>query len=621
MRGSIEAVVQRAVPRVGPSEDGDQRATGSELVLVPTNRADVARFVPGLRFTGTVDTGTGPATSRRSSMSTDCGHARAGPRHRPAPAPDRPPGGGGRRSSRCGRLVACVAAGRRRRGYAGVAAVAVRGEAAGRRVWSDGLRRFRRRPLPSGAEWLFDTGTSYPGGAPQWGTGEIQTYTDDPANVGLDGDGHLGSPPPGTPRAPGARRAWRPAAPTSSPARRDAEGRGAASRCRTAGPGYWAAFWMLGDAVPRQLHELAGGRRDRHHGVQGPAPADGLRHVPLRRRTRRALQREQRPRRPVHLAGRTPLPADFHTYGIQWDRSTSTEEIRWYLDGAAVPHGAGDRRRRRRPGPRPRTTASSSCSTSRSAAPSAGRPRGHTPGRIDARRRHHGLAPLSGRNRMGAADALSEVLDELDEDARADAGRLRLRRGRARAAAGAGPDRRAVAGRATSSGPGRAARPRGRHPLPRAGRDSRVRRRPRRRADGAEVRCGRVRGAQRRHGDPLRRRREGRRGGGRRPQLPRAEAGARRPTLSRAVGVDVPTAVMTSFATDAADPGVPRRPRRPGSRCTSRSTCRCGCSRTASCSGPTTARVAVRAGARRLPPRVPGVRDAASCWPRAASGT
>src|SRR5690242_13193168 len=43
---------------------------------------------------------------------------------------------------------------------------------------------------PSNADWQFDTGTSYPGGAQQWGTGEIQTYTADPANASFDGDGH-----------------------------------------------------------------------------------------------------------------------------------------------------------------------------------------------------------------------------------------------------------------------------------------------------------------------------------------------------------------------------------------------------------------------------------------------
>ena len=44
--------------------------------------------------------------------------------------------------------------------------------------------------LPDSANWLFTTGTSYPGGAPQFGTGEIETYTANPENVQTDGKGH-----------------------------------------------------------------------------------------------------------------------------------------------------------------------------------------------------------------------------------------------------------------------------------------------------------------------------------------------------------------------------------------------------------------------------------------------
>lgn len=45
--------------------------------------------------------------------------------------------------------------------------------------------------LPSSENWIIDTGTSYPGGPANWGTQEIQTYTDSPANLNLTGDGSL----------------------------------------------------------------------------------------------------------------------------------------------------------------------------------------------------------------------------------------------------------------------------------------------------------------------------------------------------------------------------------------------------------------------------------------------
>ncbi len=49
--------------------------------------------------------------------------------------------------------------------------------------------RQRRRPLR--ANWTVRTGTSEPGGAAKWGTGEVQTDTANPANVSLDGNHHL----------------------------------------------------------------------------------------------------------------------------------------------------------------------------------------------------------------------------------------------------------------------------------------------------------------------------------------------------------------------------------------------------------------------------------------------
>lgn len=44
---------------------------------------------------------------------------------------------------------------------------------------------------PASADWVVMTGTSYPGGAANWGTNEIEVYTSDPANVKLNGDGQL----------------------------------------------------------------------------------------------------------------------------------------------------------------------------------------------------------------------------------------------------------------------------------------------------------------------------------------------------------------------------------------------------------------------------------------------
>jgi hypothetical protein len=57
-------------------------------------------------------------------------------------------------------------------------------------VWSDDFNG-AANTSPSSANWLTRTGTSYPGGAANWGTGEVETASASTANVSLDGNGHL----------------------------------------------------------------------------------------------------------------------------------------------------------------------------------------------------------------------------------------------------------------------------------------------------------------------------------------------------------------------------------------------------------------------------------------------
>lgn len=55
-------------------------------------------------------------------------------------------------------------------------------------TWSDEFEG-SAGSLPDSANWIMTTGTSYPGGAENFGTGEIQTYTSDPSNCQLSGNG------------------------------------------------------------------------------------------------------------------------------------------------------------------------------------------------------------------------------------------------------------------------------------------------------------------------------------------------------------------------------------------------------------------------------------------------
>jgi multidrug resistance efflux pump len=64
---TVHATVQRIVPRVGPG-DGTEDLDTLPVVLVPTRAEEVNGLVPGLRFTGTIDTRTGPGRQRLITM-------------------------------------------------------------------------------------------------------------------------------------------------------------------------------------------------------------------------------------------------------------------------------------------------------------------------------------------------------------------------------------------------------------------------------------------------------------------------------------------------------------------------------------------------------------------------
>jgi beta-glucanase (GH16 family) len=185
--------------------------------------------------------------------------------------------------------------------------------------------------LPSRSDWQLDTGTSYPGGAPQWGTGEIQTYTADTANVALDGDGHLKIT--ATRDGAGVWRSARLETTRSDFRAQPGETLKAEARIRVpdGGPGYWAAFWMLGEPFRGDywnwpgigeidVMEFKGSEASNvygtfHCGVAPGGPCNENNGIGNR------------------TSAAEPLHAGFHTYAVQWDRTTAPEEIRWYLDG------------------------------------------------------------------------------------------------------------------------------------------------------------------------------------------------------------------------------------------------------------------------------------------------
>ncbi|MFJ9870893.1 glycoside hydrolase family 16 protein [Streptomyces sp. NPDC101165] len=185
------------------------------------------------------------------------------------------------------------------------------------------------------SDWQYDTGTSYPGGAANWGTGEVETMTSSTNNVSLDGNGNLLITP-----------------------RRDASGNWTSGRIETtrtdfqppaggklrvqariqmpnvtgaAAKGYWPAFWMLGAPYRGNYQNWPSvGELDIMENVQGLNTDWATMHCGTN------------PGGPCNetsgIGNSTPCTgstcqAGFHTYAMEWDRSTSPEEIRFYLDG------------------------------------------------------------------------------------------------------------------------------------------------------------------------------------------------------------------------------------------------------------------------------------------------
>ncbi|WP_369250497.1 glycoside hydrolase family 16 protein [Streptomyces sp. R41] len=185
------------------------------------------------------------------------------------------------------------------------------------------------------ANWQYTTGTSYPGGPANFGTGEVETMTSSTNNVSLDGAGNLRITP-----------------------RRDASGNWTSGRVETvrtdfqppaggklrvearlqmpnvtgaAAKGYWPAFWMLGAPFRGNYWNWPGiGELDIMENVQGLNTEWATMHCGTS------------PGGPCNetsgIGGNTPCTgttcqAGFHTYAVEWDKSTSPEEMRFYLDG------------------------------------------------------------------------------------------------------------------------------------------------------------------------------------------------------------------------------------------------------------------------------------------------
>jgi beta-glucanase (GH16 family) len=184
--------------------------------------------------------------------------------------------------------------------------------------------------------WQYDLGTGYPGGAANWGTGEVETMTNSSSNISMDGGGHLAITP-----------------------LRDAAGHWTSARIETrrtdfmpaaggkmrieaslqqpnvtgaAAAGYWPAFWSMG-APARPVGATnwpSIGEIDIMEDINGLSSVFGTLHcgpsIPGTCNETTGLGSGQ-----VACGG---CQTAFHTYGVEWDRSVTPETLRWYKDGA-----------------------------------------------------------------------------------------------------------------------------------------------------------------------------------------------------------------------------------------------------------------------------------------------
>ena len=105
-------------------------------------------------------------------------------------------------------------------------------------TWSDDFQG-AAGSLPDPSKWTFDLGTGQDG----WGNQELQQYTNDPANVSLDGEGNL------VITAIRSGNSFTSARIKTQGLFSQQYGRFEARLKTPHGPGLWPAFWLLGSNV------------------------------------------------------------------------------------------------------------------------------------------------------------------------------------------------------------------------------------------------------------------------------------------------------------------------------------------------------------------------------------
>ncbi len=198
-------------------------------------------------------------------------------------------------------------------------------------VWSDDFTG-PANTSPSSANWLLRTGTQYPGGAANWGTGSVETASASTANVYLDGAGRLNI------------RALRDGAGAWTSGRIETQRAdfapqpGQLTRFTAVlkqpdvanGLGYWPAFRATGAAFRGNFTNWPGiGETDIMSGVNGRNQLSQTLHCG----TAPDGVCAEYNGRTSGLATCAGCQSGYHEYTQIVDRTKTDEEIRFYLDG------------------------------------------------------------------------------------------------------------------------------------------------------------------------------------------------------------------------------------------------------------------------------------------------
>jgi len=200
-------------------------------------------------------------------------------------------------------------------------------------IWSDEFNGAAGTGVNT-ANWLYDSGTSYPGGAANWGTGEVETMSSSTANVYQDGAGHLAIKPILSNGTWTSGRIETQRTDFAAPAGGELAVEASIQMPNVTGAaaqGSWPAFWMLGAAFRGNYNNWPGiGEVDAMENVNGVNTEYGTLHCGV---DPGGPCNETNGRGGSKACAPATCQAGYHTYRVEIDRSASPEQIRWYLDG------------------------------------------------------------------------------------------------------------------------------------------------------------------------------------------------------------------------------------------------------------------------------------------------